>query len=92
MFYCFIYGVFCLMLLFEERKIVLKEFQNYGNEKNKLMKLKMRLIFGGNFSLKWFCPCFSGGKKHVFSFLKKKNKDYFKSKKFKKAIIKKTDK
>jgi len=91
MFYCFIYGVFCLMLLSEERQIVLKEFQNYGNEKNKLMKLKMRLIFGGNFSLKWFFPCFSGGKKHVFTFLKKKNKDYFKSKKFKKAIIK-TDK
>ena len=91
MFYCFLYGMFCFMLLSDERKTMLKEFKNYGEEKSALMKLKMRLIFSGNFSLKWFFPFFAGGKKYAFSFLKKKNKDNFKSKKFKKAIIK-TDK
>ena len=90
LFYCFVYGGFCYMLLSDERNIILKEFKHYGKEKNQLMKLKMRIIFGGNFSLKWFFPCFSGGRKNVFSFLKKTNTDDFKSKKFKKAIIKKS--
>ena len=88
-FYSLIYGGFCFMLLSDERKSVIKEFKHYGKEKNKLMKLKMRLIFGGNFSLKWFFPCFAGGKKHVFSFLKNKKNDDLKFKKFKKAIIQK---
>lgn len=90
LFYCFVYGGFCYMLLSDERKSILKEFKHYGKEKNQLMKLKMRIIFGGNFSLKWFFPCFSGGRKNVFSFLKKSNIDDFNSKKFKKAIIKKS--
>ena len=90
LFFCFVYGGFCYTLLCDERESVLKEFRHFSKEKNKLMKLKMNLIFGGNFSLKWFFPCFSGGKKNVFSFLKKSNKDDYKSKKFKKAIIKKS--
>ena len=90
LFYCFVYGGFCYMLLSDEKESIIKEFKHYGKEKNKLMKLKMRIIFGGNFSLKWFFPCFSGGRKNVFSFLKKTNVDDFKSKKFKKAIIKKS--
>ena len=88
-FYCLVYGGFCFTLLSDERKAVIKEFKRYGKEKNKLMKLKMRLIFGGNFSLKWFFPCFAGGKKHVFSFLKNKKNDDLKFKRFKKAIIQK---
>ena len=40
------------MLLSDERNNILTEFKNYGHEKNKLVKLKMRLIFGGDFSLK----------------------------------------
>ena len=54
------------------------------------MRLKMRIIFGGRFSLKWLFPCFTGGNKSVFSYLKKKKDDDFKSKKFKKVIIKKS--
>ena len=89
-FYCLVYGGFCFTLLSDERKAVIKEFKRYGKEKNKLMKLKMRLIFGGKFSLKWFFPCFSGGKKQAFSFLKNKKRDDLRFKKFKKAIIKKS--
>ena len=76
------------MLLSDERNNILTEFKNYGHEKNKLVKLKMRLIFGGDFSLKWFFSCFSGGKNIYFLFLKKKNKKDNKSQKFPKAIIK----
>ena len=90
LFFCFVYGGFCFMLLSDERENVLKEFRHFGKESNKLMRLKMRLIFGCNFSLKWLFPCFPGGKKDIFSFLKKKNDEEFKSKKFKKAIIKKS--
>ena len=89
MFFCFIYGGFCMMLLKDERKSVIKEFQQYRSERVQLMKLKMRIIFGGHFSMKWFFPCFSGGNKKVFSYLKKKSEDDFKSKKFKKVVIKK---
>ena len=90
LFFCFVYGGFCVMLISDERKAVIKEFKHYGKVRNKLMKLKMRIIFGGDFSLKWFFPCFTGGKKGVFSFLKKKSDDDLKTKKFKKAIIKKS--
>ena len=90
LFFCFVYGGFCFMLLNDERESVLKEFKHFHKDKSLLLKLKMRIIFGGNFSLKWFFPCFSGGKKDIFSFLKKKNSNDFKSQKFKKAIIKKS--
>ena len=87
LFYCFVYGGFCFVLLSDERESVIKEFKKFGNERKILMKLKMRLIFGGNFSLKWFFPCFKGGKKGVFVFLKKKKMDDFKEKKFKNINI-----
>ena len=89
MFFCFVYGGFCIMLVSDERKSVIKEFQHYGSERVQLMKLRMRIIFGGSFSMKWFFPCFMGGNKKVFNYLMKKREDDFKSKKFKKVIIKK---
>ena len=75
MFFSFIYGGFCYTMLKDERKDIIKEFRSYGNEKKKLMKLKMKIIFGGNFSLKWFFPCFKGGKNNFNSFLGKKTKE-----------------
>ena len=79
MFFSFIYGGFCLTLLGDERKELLKEFKNYGDEKENLLKLKMRIIFGGNLSLKWFLPCFKGGKRN-FNPVETKNKKEKKSK------------
>ena len=90
LFFCFVYGGFCYRLILDERLSVIKEFKHYGKEKYNLMRLKMRIIFGGRFSLKWLFPCFTGGNKSVFSYLKKKKDDDFKSKKFKKVIIKKS--
>ena len=71
----FIYGGFCYTLLRDERKEVIKEFRDYRNEKKNLMKLKMRVIFGGKFSLKWFFPCFKGGKVNYNSFNPKNKKE-----------------
>ena len=90
LFFCFVYGGFCYRLVLDERENVIKEFKHYGKEKYKLMKLKMRIIFGGSFSLKWLFPCFAGGNKTVFTYLKRKKDDDFKSKKFKKVVIKKS--
>ena len=39
------------------------------------MKLKMRIIFGGNFSPLWFFPCFKGGKINYNSIVGQKNKE-----------------
>ena len=86
LFFCFVYGGFCYRLVLDERENVIKEFKHYGKEKYKLMKLKMRIIFGGSFSLKWLFPCFAGGNKTVFTYLKRKKDDDFKSKKFKKVV------
>ena len=75
MFFCFIYGGFCYMMLKDERNQVIKEFEGYGNEQKKLMKLKMRIIFGGNFSPLWFFPCFKGGKTNYNSIIGQKKKE-----------------
>ena len=90
LFFCFVYGGFCFMMLSDEKKDMIKEFKIYGDEQYKLLKLKMRIIFGGRFSLKWFFPCFQGGKKGINSFLKKKTKNNSNKskKKFKKTKIK----
>ena len=90
LFFCFVYGGFCYRLVLDERENVIKEFKHYGKEKYKLMKLKMRIIFGGSFSLKWLFHFFDGGNKTVFTYLKRKKDDDFKSKKFKKVVIKKS--
>ena len=36
------------------------------------MGLKMRIIFGGEFSFKWFLPFYEGGKRQIFYFIRKK--------------------
>ena len=95
LFFSFVYGGFCNMMLKDERKEVIKEFKNYGDEKKKLMKLKMRIIFGNSFYLKWFLPCFEGGRNDFNSFLTKKKKSNNvtsvnkSKKKFKKGLFKK---
>ena len=63
------------MMLKDERKEVIKEFKDYRNENKNLMKLKMRVIFGGKFSLKWFFPCFKGGRINYNSFNPKNKKE-----------------
>ena len=65
LFFSFVYGGFCLTLLKDERIRLIKEFKNYGKEADKLRALKMRIIFGGNFSPKWFLPCFKGGNRNL---------------------------
>ena len=95
LFFGFVYGGFCNTMLKDERNQVIKEFKSYGDEKKKLMKLKMRIIFGNNFYLKWFFPCFEGGRNDFNSYLTKKKKSnndisINKSKrKFKKGLFKK---
>ena len=59
----------------EFKNQVIKEFEGYGNEQKKLMKLKMRIIFGGNFSPLWFFPCFKGGKINYNSIVGQKKKE-----------------
>ena len=85
-FFSFIYGGFCLTLIKEERKELLKEFKNYGEEIENLCKLKMRIIFGGNFSLKWFLPCFRGGKRYFNSVVNKNKKEKKSKSKIKKRF------
>ena len=74
LFISFVYGGFCLTLMGDERKNVIKEFKSYGDEKERLMKLRMRIIFGGKFSPKWFLPCFKGGKGYYDPSMASKNK------------------
>ena len=75
LFFSFVYGGFCNTMLRDERNQIIKEFGGYGDEKKKLMKLKMRIIFGNNFYLKWFFPCFQGGRNDFNSYLTKKKKN-----------------
>ena len=75
LFFSFVYGGFCLTLIKDERNELLKKFKNYGEEIGNLCKLKMRIIFGGNFSLKWFLPCFRGGKRFFNSVVTKNQKE-----------------
>ena len=49
----------------------------------------MRIIFGGNLSIKWFLPCFRGGKTNL-NFVETKNKKEKKiknKKRFKRGLI-----
>ena len=87
-----IYGIFVAILVFEQRDNVLREFKMY--DKNKeikkiLMGLKMRIIFGGDFSFKWFMPFYEGGQRHLYFFIRKKKLElYQKSKQAKNKEIK----
>ena len=73
--FAFIYGLFVAIMVIEQRDNVLKEFKIYDYDKqnkNKLMGIKMRIIFGGEFSFKWFSPFHEGGKRQLFYFIRKK--------------------
>ena len=73
--FAFIYGLFVAIMVIEQRDNVLKEFRKYykdNNNKRKLMGIKMRIIFGGEFSFKWFLPFYEGGKRQLFYFIRKK--------------------
>ena len=79
--FAFIYGLFVAIMVIEQRDNVLKEFKIYDYDKqnkNKLMGIKMRIIFGGNFSLKWFSPFYEGGKRKLFYFIRKKRHEIYK--------------
>ena len=78
--FAFIYGLFVAIMVIEQRDNVLKEFKNYNknNEnKRKLMGIKMRIIFGGEFSFKWFLPFYEGGKRQLFYFIRKKKYEMY---------------
>ena len=73
--FSFIYGLFVLVMLIEQRDNIIKEFKKFGKDKeilNKLMKMKMQIIFGGKFSLKWFLPFIEGGKRYLYYYLRQK--------------------
>ena len=73
-----IYGLFVAILVFEQRDNVLKEFQMYNKDivkKKKLMGIKMKIIFGGEFSYKWFLPFYEGGLRKVLYFIKQKKSE-----------------
>ena len=80
----FIYGLFVLIMFIEQRDNVKNEFKKFGKDKEiqkKLMKLKMRIIFGGKFSIKWFLPFIEGGKRYLYFYLRlKKMESYMKQK------------
>ena len=37
----------------------------------------MRIIFGGEFSFKWFLPFYEGGKRQLFYFIRKKKYEMY---------------
>ena len=73
--FAFIYGLFVAIMVLEQRDNMFKEFKKYKDDKEnqrKLMGIKMRIIFGGKFSFKWFSPFHEGGKRQLFYFIRKK--------------------
>ena len=78
--FAFIYGLFVLIMLIEQRDNVINEFKIFKKDKeiqNKLIKMKMRIIFGGNFSIKWFFPFTEGGKRYLFFYLRHKKMELY---------------
>ena len=78
--FAFIYGLFVLVMVIEQRDNVKKEFRKYRKDKEiqkKMMKIKMRIIFGRNFSIKWFLPFFEGGKRYIYFYLRQKKIEYY---------------
>ena len=79
-FFAFIYGLFVLIMFWEQRDNVIKEFKKFGKDKDiqrKLMGMKMRIIFGGKFSIKWFFPFSEGGKKFLYYYLRNKKMELY---------------
>ena len=79
-------------MLVEQRDNVIKEFKKFGTDKeiqNKLMKMKMRIIFGGQFSIKWFFPFVEGGKRYLYYYLRQKKIELYLQQKEQKNINKK---
>ena len=78
--FAFIYGLFVLIMVIEQRDNVVKEFRKYRKDKEirrKMMKIKMRIIFGSSYSLKWFLPFFEGGKRYIYFYLRQKKLDFY---------------
>ena len=78
--FAFIYGLFVAIMVIEQRDNILKEFKAYNKDKqtkSKLMGIKMRIIFGGNFTFKWFFPFYEGGKKQLFYFIRQKRYEIY---------------
>ena len=73
--FAFIYGLFVLIMFWEQRDEVIKEFKKFGKDKEiqrKLMGMKMRIIFGGQFNINWFFPFVEGGKRYLYYYLRQK--------------------
>ncbi len=82
--FAFIYGLFVSIMIIEQRDNVLKEFKRFNKDKEikkKMMGIKMRIIFGGEFSYKWFLPFFEGGKRQLLFFIRKKKYEMYQRKK-----------
>ena len=85
--FAFIYGLFVLIMIIEQRDNVVREFRKYRKDKEmrrKMMKIKMRIIFGRNYSIKWFLPFFEGGKRYIYYYLTQKKLEYYLKQKEKK--------
>ena len=46
-----------------------------------MMGIKMRIIFGGKFSIKWFLPFYEGGKRYILFYIKQKKIELYQMKK-----------
>ena len=82
--FAFIYGLFVLIMLIEQRDNVKKEFKKFRKDidiRRKMMGIKMRIIFGGKFSIKWFLPFYEGGKRYILFYIKQKKIELYQMKK-----------
>ena len=90
--FAFIYGLFVIIMAAEQRDNVKKEFKKYWKDKEiqkQMIKIKMRIIFGRNFSFKWFLPFYEGGKRYIYFFLRQKKMElYLKQKDLKRKEVK----
>ena len=90
--FAFIYGLFVIIMAAEQRDSVKKEFKKYWKDKEiqkQMIKIKMRIIFGRNFSFKWFLPFYEGGKRYIYFFLRQKKMElYLKQKELKRKEVK----
>ena len=90
--FAFIYSLFVIIMAAEQRDNVKKEFKKYWKDKEiqkQMIKIKMRIIFGRNFSFKWFLPFYEGGKRYIYFFLRQKKMElYLKQKDLKRKEVK----
>jgi len=81
--FSFIYGLFVFIMIIEQRDNVIKEFKAFNKDKiikDKLIRIKMRIIFGEKFSFKWFLPFYEGGKRQLFFFIREKKYQLYQQK------------